>query len=71
MIHIRRNNNDKLYNGFNFYSLSDKHSFGFLFRYGRRIPIVELGSKVFCFRYSKEAKKWFIGKLENRDLSGI
>ena len=53
--------NSILHNGFNFYSLSDKSSFGFKFRYGKRIPSVNLGSKVFWFRYSKFSKHWILG----------
>ena len=50
-----------VHNGFNFYRLSDKSSFGFVFRYGKNIPIVNLGSKIFWFRYSKNNKQWIIG----------
>ena len=59
MIHIRREGG-KLHNGFNFYPLSDKGSFGFIFRYGPKIPLTDLGSKVFWFRYSRTTKKWII-----------
>ena len=59
MMHIRKEG-DKLHNGFNFYPLSDKGSFGFIFRYGSKIPLTELGSKAFWFRYSKHTKKWII-----------
>jgi hypothetical protein len=59
MIHIRKEG-QTLRNGFNFYPLSDKRSFGFIFRYGKNIPLTELGSKAFWFRYSKQNKKWFI-----------
>ena len=47
------------------YKLSDKSSFGFVFRYGKKIPILNAGfnagSKIFWFRYSKQSKKWIIG----------
>jgi hypothetical protein len=59
MIHIRKEG-DKLHNGFNFYPLSDKGSFGFVFRYGAKISLTDLGSKAFWFRYSKTNKKWII-----------
>ena len=38
--------------GFNFYRLSDKQNFGFIFR---------VGAYSLWFRYSKDTKKWFIG----------
>ncbi len=59
MIHIREEGGT-LRNGFNFYPLSDKGSFGFIFRYGPKIPLTSLGSKAFWFRYSKHTKKWII-----------
>lgn len=59
MIHIRKEG-DRLHNGFNFYPLSDKGSFGFVFRYGQKIPLIGLGSKAVVFRYSKVTKKWII-----------
>ena len=37
----------KLHNGFNFYKLSDEGSLGFVFRYGPKIPMTDLGSKAF------------------------
>lgn len=49
-----------MYNGFNFYPLTDKDSFGFVFRYGKNLPLCNLGSKLFIFRYSKKAKKLII-----------
>ena len=61
MIHIRQEGG-VIRNGFNFYPLTDTSSFGFVFRYGKKLPIVNLGSKVFWFRYSKKNKKWIIGK---------
>ena len=60
MIHIRQEGKT-LKNGFNFYPLSDKNSFGFVLRYGKNLGIVNLGSKVFWFRYSKKNKIWIIG----------
>lgn len=50
----------KLHNGFNFYPLSDASSFGFRLRYGKNIPLIGLGSKMFTVRYSKTTKKWII-----------
>jgi phage terminase large subunit-like protein len=65
MIHIKEEGKP-VYNGFNFYRLSDSDSFGFVFRYGNKIPILNAGfnagSKIFWFRYSKQSKKWIIGK---------
>jgi len=61
MLHIRKEGGT-VRNGFNFYPLTDKGSFGFLFRYGPKDPIFNLGQKVFWFRYSKQTKKWIIGK---------
>lgn len=60
MFHIRKEG-EILHNGFNFYPLKDKRSFGFIFRYGKKIPQTKLGSKAFWFRYSKIAKIWIIG----------
>ena len=59
MIHWKKEG-EKIHNGFSFYSLFDKNSFGFVFRYGKKIPMTNLGSKVFWFRYSKNTKKWII-----------
>lgn len=59
MIHIREEGG-VLRQGFNFYPLGDKSSFGFIFRYGPKIPLTNLGSKAFWFRYSKITKKWTI-----------
>ena len=59
MIHFRKEG-ENVHNGFNFYPLSDKNSFGFIFRYGPKIPLTNLGSKAFWFRYSKHTKKWTI-----------
>ena len=63
MMHIRHEG-AKMHNGFNFYSLKDKNSFGFIFRYGPKIPLTDLGSKAFWFRYSKITKKWIIKKAQ-------
>lgn len=64
MIHFKEEGKP-VYNGFNFYRLSDNNSFGFVFRYGKKIPILNAGfnagSKIFWFRYSKQSKKWIIG----------
>ena len=59
MINIKKEG-AKLHNGFNFYPLSDKGNFGFVVRYGPKIPLTDLGSKAFWFRYSKMTKKWII-----------
>lgn len=59
MMHVRQEG-EKLHNGFNFYPLSDDSSFGFVFRYGPKIPETDLGSKAFWFRYSKNTKQWII-----------
>ena len=59
-----RTEGEKLENGFNFYKLTDPSSFGFILRYGPRIPVVGLGSKAFWFRYSKVTKKWIIGRQQ-------
>lgn len=67
MIHIIQECG-KLYNGFNFYPLSNTSSFGFKFRYGRKIPATELGSKLFVVRYSKANKKWYI---RSEDMTSV
>lgn len=46
-------------NGFNFYPLTSDH-FGFVLRYGKNIPLTDLGSKTFTVRYNKRTKKWVI-----------
>lgn len=35
--------NDTINNGFNVYRLSDERNFGFIFRYGSKIPLTSLG----------------------------
>jgi len=55
---------DTLSNGFNVYRLSDKDSFGFIFRYGSKIPLTKLGSKAIYFRYNKPIKKWIIDRIQ-------
>jgi hypothetical protein len=68
MIHIIKE--DKLvHNGINFYPLSDEYSFGFKFRYGPNLFMSKLGSKLFCFRYSKMSKSWIIGN-QKYELNG-
>ena len=59
MIYIRKEG-QLIKNGFNFYPLSDERSFGFIFRYGPKIPLTTLGYKSLWFRYSKSNKKWII-----------
>jgi hypothetical protein len=49
-----KDESDIAVNGFNFYPLSSVGNFGFRFRWNNII---------WRFRYSKFAKKWFIGKL--------
>lgn len=49
-------------NGFNFYPLSD-NNFGFVFIYGPKIPLTELGSKAFQVRYNKHIGKWYVGNF--------
>lgn len=51
MIYVRKAGGE-IKDGFNFYPLLDRDSFGFILRYGL---------KAFRCRYSKNAKKWFIG----------
>lgn len=51
MIHITEEGG-VICNGFNFYPISDKGSFGFRFRYG---------SKIFWLRYSKVTKRLTVG----------
>jgi hypothetical protein len=48
-----RHEGDKVSNGINFYPLTSISSFGFRIR---------IKNKVYRVRYSKIAKKWFIGK---------
>lgn len=59
MIHIHHEGKP-VANGLSFYPLSDKISFGFMFRYGEKIPLTTLGSKLFVWRYSKVTKLWVI-----------
>ena len=63
MFHLHKEG-EKLGNGFNFYRLSDPSNFGFILRYGPKIPLVGLGAKAFWFRYSKVTKKWIIGRQQ-------
>jgi hypothetical protein len=69
MIHILKEGN-KLHNGFNFYPLSDTRSFGFKVRYGKKIPMTELGSKLFVFRFSKLNKKWIVKFEDYSSVTG-
>ena len=48
-----RHEGDKISNGINFYPLTSMTSFGFR---------IKFGSKLYRVRYSKFAKKWFIGR---------
>jgi hypothetical protein len=48
-----RHEGDTVSNGINFYPLTSVSSFGFRIR---------MGDKLFRVRYSKVAKKWFIGR---------
>jgi hypothetical protein len=49
-----RHEGDKLDNGINFYPLSSMSSIGLRLKWNKKIYLV---------RYSKFAKKWFIGRL--------
>jgi hypothetical protein len=60
MINFRNEQQEYLENGFNFYPLTDKNSFGFVFRFGKKLPQSNYREKALFFRYSKHAKKWFI-----------
>ena len=62
MFHIRKEGH-RIENGFNFYALSDKNNFGFVFRYGPNMPVLNLGAKGIQVRYSKVSKRWFISNL--------
>jgi hypothetical protein len=65
MINIRREG-AVMKNGFNFYPLSD-NNFGFVFRYGPKIPLTDLGSKSFQVRYNKHIKKWYFGNFYGQE----
>lgn len=60
--------NGMIHNGFTFYPLSDKNSFGFMFRYGKPLQHFNLGSKLFTFRYSKLHKQWIINNFNIASL---
>jgi hypothetical protein len=64
MIHITEEGGT-LKNGFNFYPLRDTSSFGFRFRYGPKMHMNNLRSKLFIFRYSKQTKRWIIGSRDS------
>lgn len=49
-------------NGIIFYPFGSL-SFGFRFRYGPKLPVSKLRSKIFQFRYSKIAKKLYVGRV--------
>lgn len=53
----------RLENGFNFYRPSSR-SIGFKFRYGKRIPMTDLGSKVWFIRWNMDSKRLFTGHLD-------
>lgn len=55
---------DNLENGFNFWRLSDKNSFGFKFVWGN----VEDGRHLITARYSKVGKKFFFSKFQTSSL---
>jgi hypothetical protein len=63
MIKIR-SEGETIENGFNFYPLNDRNSFGFVFRYGKKLPQSNYREKVLFFRYSKYARKWSIRILK-------
>ena len=60
--HIRQEG-EEFHKGFNFYPLTDKGSFGFIFRYDLKNSSTDFESKYFWFRYSKIRKNWII-KIE-------
>jgi len=60
-----------VFNGFNFYRWSDTANFGFIFRYGSKIPGTSLGSKILTVRYSNGAKKWFIKFSNINDVQNM
>ena len=47
-------------NGLNIYPLNDKSSFGFIFRFGKKLPESNYREKAFFFRYSKFRNRWWI-----------
>ncbi len=55
MIKIR-NEWETIENGFNFYPLTDKNNFGFVFRFGKKLPQSNYREKALFFRYSKYSK---------------
>jgi hypothetical protein len=60
MISIRNDQSKNVENGINFYPLNDKYSFGFIFRFGEKLPKTNYREKAFFFRYSKIGKRWHI-----------
>jgi hypothetical protein len=64
MIHIT-SEGGVIRNGFNFYPLSDKDSFGFRFRYGPKNLITGFRLKIFWFRYSKITQRLTIENSTN------
>jgi hypothetical protein len=58
MIYIRTEKED-IKDGFNFYRLSDKGSFGFVFK---------MGTQLYWFRYSKRLKEFFVSKSETKTI---
>jgi hypothetical protein len=69
MFHIRKEG-QRIENGFNFYPLSDKSNFGFIFRYGPRMPVLNLGLYGIQVRYSKVHKQWFIHRYDSNITPG-
>lgn len=70
MFHVR-DESLTVHNGFNFYRWSDKANFGFIFRYGPKIPDTELGSKILTVRYSKGARKLFVKFSDINNISDM
>ena len=66
MIKIR-SEGETIENGFNFYPLNDKTSFGFVFRFGKKMPQSNYREKLLFFRYSKFSKKWFVRIIKTNE----
>jgi hypothetical protein len=59
MIRFRKEG-ETVENGINLYPINDKSSFGFIFRFGKKIPHSHYRESAFFFRYSKNSKRWWI-----------
>jgi hypothetical protein len=60
MFHIYKEGTE-VKNGFNFYSLFDKSSFGVKIRYGKKLPN-GLRNSLISIRYAKKFKNWYFTK---------